>query len=259
MKLICKILLLSVFQSVGLYAQNLPRVQQVGMKAPAAVKVDGNLSEWNNTFKADNSANRILYSIANDDKNIYLVVKMKDYHGSYKALWGAIQFTVFKPESSEVISLAYPHVPNRKEEITDIVFDGYHLKKLKTAESTLKIDSMIIAGNKMISASFKEIEMLDAKGELLQVLSLYNDEGIKVAGRFNADFDYVFELSIPLKLIGNLNNADKLKYSLAIVGVLEARPGKPVNLSFKNPSTIPPDMQFTAYTTSLNGEYGFIK
>ena len=62
---------------IGLYAngQRLPNKQEEGFTAPQNVKIDGKATEWQNQFKAYNTATGIYYTVANDSTNLYLVIQ----------------------------------------------------------------------------------------------------------------------------------------------------------------------------------------
>jgi hypothetical protein len=59
-------------------AQKLPNKQEVSLRIPADMKIDGNAKEWNNKFQAYNKLTNIFYTLSNDDKNLYLVIQATD-------------------------------------------------------------------------------------------------------------------------------------------------------------------------------------
>jgi len=73
------VLMITVVLSVCFYfpciAQNLPNAQQRSLWAPATIKIDGKPTEWNNQFQAYNHATDILYTISNDNDNLYLIIQ----------------------------------------------------------------------------------------------------------------------------------------------------------------------------------------
>ena len=254
---ITRTILLALFAicSGNLYAQNLPKVQQGGMKVPTAVKVDGNLSEWNNSFKADNPANRFYYSIANDEKNLYLVVKMQEVNGNFKAIKGGVHLTIFAGTTK---SISFPHFKNRNEQIHDYSHKGLYYSKNRSPENLKALDSVFQAGNKLAATTFKEIDLVDEKGLPLQTISLYNEHGIRAAGRFDKDMHYVLEMSIPLKYLGleDQNNL-KFKYNLGLIATNDMRNGKgPI---MKIGANGPPDILYQMNRTDLIGEYVLAK
>ena len=45
--------------SFAAHAQKLPKVQSIGLRVPAGIKIDGNIGEWGNKFEAYNKATQI--------------------------------------------------------------------------------------------------------------------------------------------------------------------------------------------------------
>lgn len=74
--------------------RKLESVQKESVFAPAHVKIDGNLNEWNNDFKAYNRNTRLLYILSNDQKNMYLVVKSTDFTTKAKIIAGGVDLIV---------------------------------------------------------------------------------------------------------------------------------------------------------------------
>jgi len=65
--------LLFIFNPVC--AQKLDNVQRNSLFAPSGTKADGNIKEWKDRFEAYNKATRTFYTLANDDKYLYLVMQ----------------------------------------------------------------------------------------------------------------------------------------------------------------------------------------
>src|SRR4051812_17797198 len=89
-------LLLATLIFINVYAQKLPNVQQTSIRAPANIKIDGKLTEWNDHLQAKNSVDGLLYTISNNDDNLYLTIVAPYKEASYKALRGGITFSVSK-------------------------------------------------------------------------------------------------------------------------------------------------------------------
>lgn len=257
MKLFINILMLN-FCFISVNAQNLPKIQQGSQVAPQNIKIDGQNNEWPKDYKAFNPTNRLSYTIANDQKNLYVVVKMQDVHSAAKALNGAFQFTVLAPKASgvksQILSVAYPHLKNRNDVAAMAGMDAEVIKKSKL-DVERRIDSLNTVANKVIANSFKELEILDEKGVIKKVLSMYNQEGIRVAGRYDKEMYYVVELAIPIALLGQeIQKLKKFDYRIGLIGTLDQRNGKGPLATF-NMSSLNPDMLFGLHTTFLEGEY----
>ena len=80
--------------SLPVCAQKLNNVQDGSVWAPANIKIDGKLNEWDDSFKAYNKTTDVFYTISNDEKNLYLVIKSANQVISNKIIGGGINFTV---------------------------------------------------------------------------------------------------------------------------------------------------------------------
>ena len=80
----------------ALFAQEgkLKTVQTTSVWAPANTKVDGSLKEWDDTFQAYNKTTKIFYTMCNDDKYLYFVVKSIDVINNAKIIAGGITLTI---------------------------------------------------------------------------------------------------------------------------------------------------------------------
>src|ERR1700679_721966 len=101
-KLIASALLWSI--CIIACAQNLPNVQKVSLRVPGNVKIDGKPTEWDNTFRAYNYNTNIFYTMANDDDNLYLVVKATDADIINKIVGGGTVLTISKTGNKDKIS-----------------------------------------------------------------------------------------------------------------------------------------------------------
>ncbi|MEO8947091.1 MAG: hypothetical protein ABI308_01690, partial [Mucilaginibacter sp.] len=117
-----KLIPLAVLLSVsGLYAsaqddaggKKLKDIQAVSVFAPAKVKIDGNLSEWNNDFEAYNKNTKLYYTMSNDDKYLYLAIKSTDATNNTKIIAGGITLainTANKKKDKDAYTVTFPVV-----------------------------------------------------------------------------------------------------------------------------------------------------
>src|SRR5688572_11269819 len=98
-------------------AQKLPAVQQVSIRAPANVKIDGKATEWGQ-MKAYNKPTELNYTVANDDKKLYLVVQT-DVSNVYNRISnGGLKFVIQKNSSKKdegAPFVKFPFFTNWKE------------------------------------------------------------------------------------------------------------------------------------------------
>jgi len=91
--------LLSLGLTTSVYSQKLNTVQQGSVWAPANIKIDAKLKEWDDTFQAYNKVTEVFYTVSNDDKNLYLVIKSTDPINNNKIIAGGINFLCYHPEN----------------------------------------------------------------------------------------------------------------------------------------------------------------
>src|SRR5471030_2113106 len=89
-------LVIVVFAGTGYasQAQKLKAVQENNMRAPSNIRIDGKLTEWDDTFKAYNNTTDIFYTISNDDENLYFAIKAGNRFIATKLLGGGINFAI---------------------------------------------------------------------------------------------------------------------------------------------------------------------
>lgn len=255
MKTFYKLLFFSLFPCTGLFAQNLSEVQQGKERAPANVKIDGLLSEWDESLLTYNPSNRLFYTISNDEKNIYLVIKAVEFQAALKAMSRGVNFTVWPNSSkkSEFYSVTYPSFENRSELLIDMFYESRKYRNFKPEDRQKSLASLSVELNKNLQKLYKEIDLGKYNEfDKIRTLSIFNTEGIKAAGKFNDKMEYVYELAIPLN--GILINS-RIEYKLILIGSGEKRKSNIPVVMAKDPSKLPPDVAFGMYSTEINGSY----
>ncbi|RKR83486.1 hypothetical protein BDD43_3695 [Mucilaginibacter gracilis] len=199
-------------------AQKLNAVQTGSLLAPPKVKVDGKIDEWGGDFEAFNKATKLFYTLANDDKNLYLVVKSTDLQNNTKIMGGGVTLTINtanKKKEENAYSIRFPIVERS-------LLRG--IRRPRGASSTTVMDSASMAeaaaARKQAIAAIKEIEVLGFKDITDTLISIYNVYGIKAIAAYDAQGNLQFELSVPLSLLSL--SADKPKefaYNIKVNGI----------------------------------------
>ena len=269
-RLLPAFLLLTIAFTVN--AQKLPNVQQTGFRSPDSIKIDGNLNEWGNKFMAYNSANKLFYSISNDNDNLYLVAEANDFYTIEKLLFGGITLTIEMPNdkgSKKVkVSSTFPVLGDNFPKVNDIFFsvsiasNNYLNDTAKTAKK--KLDSLISMQNKKMQALFKEIGLAGIKEIQDTLISVYNSDGIKAAMQFDGRLRCTYELAVPLKYLNaDLKNDTKFKYNIKLIGKpgYQLIKGRNVPFPIINGSDGQPDPNelFLYNPTDFSGEYTLAK
>jgi hypothetical protein len=196
---------------ISVMAQKLPNVQIMSLRARANLKIDGKATEWNNQFQAYNKTTEIAYILANDNDKLYLAIKATDEDVIKKAIMGGLTLTintVGKRDIKNSVAITFP------------AYEGSHpgayfiFKKSETTMAS-NIDSLMKLHNAKISARAKFIGVNNIEAIPDSILSVYNDNGIKVAALLDNQLNYIYELAIPLKYL-KLGNSQQISYNIKI-------------------------------------------
>jgi len=216
MKVILRVLLIAALFSEA-YAQKLPNVQQVSLRAPANIKIDGKATECDDKFAAYNGTTQVYYTISNDDDLLYLTLKATDFTTIKKILAAGIILTINpqnkKKDSTITTAVSFPYYSTGQQPMS--------ISAQLAAKSNLnkiQLDSFATEYNRQIPAHFKLIGVQGANGIKDTFVSIYNEDGIKVAAAFNKDMSYICELALPLKLLGDKAGPSTFNYNLQING-----------------------------------------
>jgi hypothetical protein len=221
-----------------IYAQKLPNIQQISLRAPVDIKTDGKASEWNNIFQAYNHTIDIFYTLSNDDENLYLTVQATDHNIINKILGGGIILTINKADQKKIkegVSLTYP--------ILDVHNRVWVNLKNQSQMTNIQADSMTTIKNTEFANKSKVIGVTGLKG-VDTLISVYNHDGIKASATFNNKLFFTYELSVNLKKLGlNINNPIKFSYNIKLPGVdmvaIYAAAGQATTIAEGTPYIIP--------------------
>ncbi|GAB3937742.1 hypothetical protein GCM10028827_42790 [Mucilaginibacter myungsuensis] len=253
-------------QCTAAIAQKLPKVQASSVRAPANIKIDGKLTEWNDRFQAHNLGNHLYYTLANDDDNLYLSLQTDDVFGDQKVFKGGLTFTIIPIEkSAERVAITYPVISmkNRGEmakgEGGNVVV--HHVPRADTLGKKARIDSMMAFSNDKIPKAYKEIH-IKGMSDIDTLLSIYNTDGIKVGANFNRKLRYTYELAIPLKYLASaVSDTKSIKYNIKLRTLPILRSPRPsglvVNITAPQPAYRPPSIDdlFRYEDSDFSGTY----
>lgn len=221
-------------------AQKLPQIQDVSVRAPDNVKIDGKLNEWPNPYlnasktdgylNAYNSTNRIYYTIANDDNNLYIVMRGLGTRVVMKSLSGGFTITIshavekkLRAKAVDNVVVTFP-IPVDDKTINKVLapirggFNYYNEEEVYPAgyPFTKQLDSIQAISNAIVTPIIKEIKITGVKEIPDSVISVYNDLGIKASMQFTWR-QPVYELAIPLKYLKmDINNPEKFSYNIKL-------------------------------------------
>ena len=214
-KLILTLMLISVH--LTLIAQKAQNVQSGNVWAPATVKIDGKLTEWGESLKAYNKNVQLWYTIANDDKNIYLAIKSIDLDNNNKILAGGISFTLNtegKKKTKNAFTITFPIVKRAGGRI------GHGGRKGGFGGDDTPDTAAIVTQQNQTLATGKVISAIGFADITDTLVSIYNEYGIKAAANIDGKGVLVYELAIPIKLLKIAPDDQKeLAYNIKVNGL----------------------------------------
>jgi len=242
--------------ALNTYAQKLPNVQQAGLRAPANVKIDGKATEWGE-FKARNTATDVFYTIANDDKKLYLIVHTEAGTVTSRAAAGGIKLTIQKNGSKNAqgaVSIKYPLF----EKYSRMV---YPVKKTDEVNTPAQGDSIMKVYNQRIASGVKWMYTNGIAG-VDSAISVYNDKGIQAAGAFDQSRGYTCEMAIDLAVLGlSAESAKQFSYNVTInadPNKMELRGGLTVGRGTNADGSTMNDAQVAAANTMMQNSINLI-
>lgn len=198
-------------------AQKLPNVQEASVWAPANVKVDARLTEWGDQLQAYNKTVDLGYTVANDDKNLYLVIKASEPSITNKITAGGINLTINtdgKKSEKEAYIISFPLVDANSLRNQMSSFRSQPMGNDPKADSA-RIETM----RKQAVKTFKEIKLIGFKDIADSVVSIYNTYGIKAAVDYDDKGAMICELALPLKYFNTSTSKPEFAYNLKLNGL----------------------------------------
>ncbi|MGV3509684.1 MAG: hypothetical protein ACO1N7_10380 [Sphingobacteriaceae bacterium] len=212
-------------------AQN---VQENPVWATQPVKVDGKTNTTD--FGAFNKSTKLFYTMSNDDKNLYMVIKSSDNSNNNKIMMGGITLTINtdgKRKEKDGFLITYPLIVRQQasrgqssggqRQVYGGGREGGQRSSggsfgQRTQSTSNAADSTTIARRKQQLASVKEIKVFGFNTITDSLISIYNEHNILVAANFDEKGAFVYELSIPLNLLGLTEVNNEFAYNVKING-----------------------------------------
>ena len=242
------------------HAQKLPNVQKESVRAPSNIKIDGKATEWDNKFKAQNSATELFYTVSNDDENLYFTANTALKDIMIKIVRGGITLS-FNPTLNKKTdgAMAFTYPSFDLEDMSKVanmlvLTDKRNLEKNPGEEFVTAAEL-----TKVFSGKAKTVSLSGIKEIANKELAIYNENGIQVAAQFDDNLGYTYELAVPLKYL-SLPDGGTKAFSYQIK-VNEPKPLAPkFDGTVTPPPPPPPPMGIsTVSATDVWGEYTLAK
>jgi hypothetical protein len=211
-------------------AQKLADVQAGSVWAGAPVKVDGNAADWASGLKAANKSTHLSYTMANDEKYLYLLIQSNDQQTNGKIMLGGITLVVNtdnKKKDKDAFAVTYPLVIRQRGQrggggaVTARANGGGFGGGGREAMTQAQRDSMQLAARKAQLEASKEIGVTGFKDITDSIISIYNEYGVKASAVFDNDNNFVYELAVPLASLGlSVDKPKEFSYQVKVNGLV---------------------------------------
>lgn len=226
--------------------EKLKDVQETPVWAATGIKVDGKVTELNNSFKAYNKTIKSFYTISNDARYVYLQLKTTDETTIAKIQAGAITFAINtsnKKKEDDAFQVTFPVIARATRGQRGAGgpgggaggrggfggaggFGGGGGGGIPGFGATT--DSARKEAEKKFLTAAKEIKVLGFKDISDSLISVYNEYSIKAAMDFDAEGHFTYEIAIPLKQIGLTPGDNKeIAYQVKLNGLQMGGRGGP--------------------------------
>jgi YD repeat-containing protein len=215
-------MLLFILLNLPVQAQKLSNIQEGSVWAPENVKIDGKLKEWGNTLQAYNRTTGLYYTMANDDKNLYFIMRSSDQIINNKFIGGGIDITISttgnkKDKNAYVVEYPLVDMDGLRRQVTSMRSNTAQAPP-SGAPGMSGMDSATVAMRRRALSTIKELKLTGFAADVPdQVISVYNAYGIKTAVDYDANGNLSCEIAIPLKYL-HLNGND-FAYNIKMNGI----------------------------------------
>lgn len=214
------LVLLATASVLSAQAQKLPNIQEASVWAPANVKVDARLTDWGEQLQAYNKTVGVNYTLANDDKNLYLVIKATDQAITSKITAGGITLAINtegkkSEENAYIISFPLVDANSLRNQMSSFRPPAGVTGGAGMQMDTAALDKM----RKQAVKTFKEIKLVGFKDITDSVVSIYNEYGIKAGVDYDSKGAMICELAIPLKYFNTSASKPEFAYNLKLNGL----------------------------------------
>lgn len=207
------LLFLTTLAFISTRAQKLPNKQEASQLPPVNIIIDGKADEWG-SFKAFNAATDVFYSMANNQKQLFVIVQTPNYNITNKVTRGGITLTVnagTQKDGAPASSITFPLIePGALREIVQ------SMRNLIENTSAGDEEALTSAANKKLASGIKLIKASGLKNVSDSLMSIYNEQGVRAAAALSNKGILTCEFEIPLALL-NLQG-DQFSYNIKLNG-----------------------------------------
>jgi YD repeat-containing protein len=182
---------------------------------PANLVIDGDIKEWGDSLRFYNAEKKMNYSLANDQNNLYMAIRINDRLDQMKILRAGLTFSIDpKGKKKDAFSITFPLTVQGSTALTAIK-ENMDETTEQERQDLMREQLTTLRGIKV--EGFKDIE-----GDMITTSNTY---GIQTAINYDQNGNLVCETAIPLKFFHVDNPAkNEWAFNFKINGIARPRP-----------------------------------
>jgi uncharacterized membrane protein YgcG len=174
------------------YAQNKPAQDKL-QAPPPNIAIDGDIKEWGDSLRYYNQEKQLNYSLANDQDNLYMAIRVNDRSEQIRILRAGLTLSIdTRGKKKETFSITFPVGDQSAEGIAETAQD------LQGGNSDVKQEDRDELMRARLT-KLREIRVTGFKDIESETMTTSNTYGFKVAIDYDKDGYLIYEAAIPLK------------------------------------------------------------
>jgi len=174
------------------YAQNKPAQNQL-QPPPSNITIDGDVKEWGDSLRYYNKEKQLNYSLANDQDNLYMAIRVNDRSEQIRILRAGLTLSIdTRGKKKESFTITFPVGDQSAEGMAETAQD------LQGGNSNVKQEDRDELMRARLT-KLREIRVTGFKDIESETMTTSNTYGFKVAIDYDKDGYLVYEAAIPLK------------------------------------------------------------
>ena len=204
-------LLTALFFSSSLMAQNVLEIPT----SKVVVKIDGKLTEFSDSLANYDKSTKLYYAFAHDQNNLYVFLKANKQLEESKIMAGGVSVSVNATGKKKAISAITFPIVDHTAMMAEMRNRGNRNSENTTQKSPEERAKERMEMRRKTLTGLKEIKVTGFSDITVESISIYNTYGIKTGINYNDKNALIYELAIPLKLVG-LDAANENEFAINI-------------------------------------------
>ncbi len=207
--------------SVLLFTSSL--IAQDALEIPtskSAVKIDGKLTEFSDSLANYDKTTKLYYAFTHDQNNLYVFLKANKPMEGNKIMAGGVSVSVNATGKKKAVSAITFPIVDRTAMMAEMRNRGNRNGENTTQKTPEERAKERTEMRQKTLTSLKEIKATGFSDITVESISIYNTYGIKTGINYNDKNALIYELAIPLKLVGlDATTANEFAINIKLNGI----------------------------------------